>query len=188
MQVDAAPGMVAAGVIFWFIVITTGATLGVQHQQVQTAQDAANALAPLAGRFASVFFGLGLLASVIIAVPVLAGTSAYVMAEMFRWRASLDARFACARAFYVTLIFSLVAGVALTFLGISPIRLLFIASIAGGLATPITLAILMAVARDRQVIGEARLGRRMTTAGWLVAAVVTVAGGIFLWQTLTGGT
>jgi len=63
VQVDAGIGMVLAGAIFWFIVIGTGATLGVHHQQIQTAQDAAKALAPLAGPFAAIIFGIGLLAS-----------------------------------------------------------------------------------------------------------------------------
>lgn len=114
VQVDAASGMIAAGVIFWFIVIGTGATLGVHHQQVQTAQDAANALAPLAGRFASVIFGVGLLASAILALPVLAATSAYVMAEAFGWRASLDSHFGQARSFYGAMIASLVIGGGIT--------------------------------------------------------------------------
>ncbi|HEV2460780.1 MAG TPA: divalent metal cation transporter [Ktedonobacterales bacterium] len=98
VQVDAGLGMVIAGVIFWFIVIGTGATLGVHHKTVQTAQDAASALTPLAGHFASIIFGVGLLASAILALPVLAGTSAYVMAEAFGWRRSLDARFHRRRA------------------------------------------------------------------------------------------
>jgi len=186
VQVDAASGMIAAGVIFWFIVIGTGATLGVHHQQVQTAQDAANALAPLAGRFASVIFGVGLLASAILALPVLAATSAYVMAEAFGWRASLDSHFGQARSFYGAMIASLVIGGGITLLGVGPIQLLFASSIAGGIATPITLAVLMVTARDAQVMKEHRIGRGLMWVGWLVTAVVSIAVIIFLWQTLTG--
>jgi Mn2+/Fe2+ NRAMP family transporter len=187
VQVDAAAGMVAAGVIFWFIVIGTGATLGVHHQQVQTAQDAANALAPLAGRFASIIFGVGLLASALLALPVLAATSAYVMAEAFGWRASLDSHFGQARAFYGALIASLVIGGGITLLGVGPIQLLFASSIAGGIATPVTLAILMVTARDAHVMKEHRIGRSLMWGGWLVTAVVSIAVVVFLWQTLTGG-
>lgn len=186
VQVDAASGMVAAGVIFWFIVIGTGATLGVHHQQVQTAQDAAKALAPVAGRFASVIFGVGLLASAILALPVLAATSAYVMAETFGWRASLDSHFGQARAFYGALIASLVIGGGITLLGVGPIQLLFASSIAGGIATPATLAILMVTARDARVMKEHRIGRGLMWGGWLVTAVVSIAVVAFLWQTLTG--
>jgi Mn2+/Fe2+ NRAMP family transporter len=186
VQVDAGAGMVVAGAIFWFIVIGTGATLGVHHQPVETAQDAARALAPVAGRFASALFGVGLLASAVIAIPVLAGTSAYVMAEAFGWRASLDARFARARKFYVALLMSLAVGVGLTFVGISPIRLLFLSSIAGGLATPFTLVLMLLAACDERVMGERCIGRGLAAAGWVVAAVVTVAALLFLWQQVAG--
>ena len=93
VKTDAGIGMVAAGVVFWFILLCTGATLGTQQTQVQTAQDAAQALAPVAGQYASLLFGVGLLASAALAVPVLAGTSAYVVSELFGWRADLDASF-----------------------------------------------------------------------------------------------
>ncbi len=184
VQVDAGVGMIASGVIFFFIVVGTGATLGVHHTPVQTAQDAAAALAPLAGKLASVIFGLGLLASAILAIPVLAGTSAYVMAEAFGWRGSLDARFAQAPAFYIALLLSLIVGVGITLLGVGPIQLLFFSSIAGGLGTPFTLALMMLAARNRRAMGDYRVGRGLVTAGWAVTAVVTVACGIYLWQTL----
>jgi Mn2+/Fe2+ NRAMP family transporter len=183
VQVDAGLGMVIAGIIFWFIVIGTGATLGVHHKPVQTAQDAASALAPLAGHFASIIFGVGLLASAILALPVLAGTSAYVMAEAFGWRRSLDARFHQAPRFYATLVISLAIGVALTFLGVGPIQLLFLSSIAGGLGTPITLVLMMLIARDRRVMGEKRIGGWLAAGGFAVTAVVTIACALFLWQT-----
>jgi Mn2+/Fe2+ NRAMP family transporter len=183
VQVDAGVGMIAAGLIFYFIVVGTGATLGVHHTHVQTAQDAAVALAPLAGRFAAVLFGIGLLASAALALPVLAGTSAYVMAEAFGWRASLDARFSHAPAFYVTVLLSQAIGVSITLLGVGPIPLLFFSSIAGGLGTPVTLALMMLAARDLQVMDRHRIGPVLTVGGWLVTAVVTAACGLYLWQT-----
>lgn len=187
VQVDAGLGMVISGLLFWFIVIATGTTLGAHHRQVQTAQDAAQALAPFAGRFASIIFGVGLLASAILAVPVLAGTSAYVMAEAFGWRRSLDARFHRAPRFYLALLISLAAGVVITFLGVGPIQLLFMSSIAGGLATPVTLLLMMLVARNRRVMGEWRIRWRLAIAGFAVTAIVTIASVLYLWQTFAGG-
>lgn len=184
VKADAGIGMIAAGAIFWFIVIGTGATLGVHHQQVATAQDAARALGPIAGPFASTIFGAGLLASAILAVPVLAGTAAYVSAEMFGWRRSLDASFHRAPRFYLALVGSLVAAVLLTLLGIGPIQLLFFSSIAGGLGTPVTLALMMLVARDRKIMQGLPIGRKLTIGGWIVTGVVSAACLIFLWQTL----
>ena len=89
-QADAGFGMFIAVAVFWFILIGTGATLGVAHKQVQTAQDAAQALAPAAGPIASYLFAMGLLASAVLAVPVLAATSAYVVGQEFGFRSSLD--------------------------------------------------------------------------------------------------
>jgi Mn2+/Fe2+ NRAMP family transporter len=185
VQVDAGAGMVISGLLFWFITIATGATLGVRGQQVQTAQDAARALTPVAGQFASVIFGIGLLASAVLAIPVLAGTSAYVMAEAFGWRRSLDERFARAPRFYLALILALVAGVALTFLGLGPIQLLFLSSILAGLATPVTLALMVLIARDKQVMGRHRIGRGLAIAGAIVTCVVTLASLLYLLQTFT---
>jgi Mn2+/Fe2+ NRAMP family transporter len=181
-QLDAAVGMIAAGGVFYFILIGTGASLGAHHHTVQTAQDAAAALAPLAGRFASVLFGIGLLASATLAVPVLVATSAYVLAETLGWRGTLDDRFAQAPAFNATLLLSLVAGVGITFLGFGPIQILFFGGIVGGLAMPITLCLLLLVARDRQVMGAHRIARWLAVAGWLVTLVVTAACAIYLWR------
>jgi Mn2+/Fe2+ NRAMP family transporter len=139
------------------------------------------ALAPLAGKAASLVFGLGLLASAVIAVPVLAGTSAYVIAQATDRQGNLDARFGQARSFYLALLASLAAGV--TFLGIGPIRLLFYGSIAGGLGTPVTLAMMLLAARDKKVMGEHRVGRGLAVGGWIVFAVVARASAIYLWQT-----
>jgi Mn2+/Fe2+ NRAMP family transporter len=166
--------------------ITTGATLGIYHP-VQKAQDAAAALAPLAGRFASLVFGVGLLASAVLAVPVLAGTSAYVMAEAFGWRSSLDRPFQEAPKFYLALLLSLLVALGITLLGIGPIQLLFISSIAGGLATLITLTLMMQIARDPQVMGNYRIGRRLTLGGFAVAALLTAACLLYLWQTRVPG-
>ena len=188
VQVDSALGIVVAGLTFWAIEITTGATLGVHHHVVQTAQDAAQALIPLAGRFAAMVFGVGLLASAIIAVPVIAATSAYVSAEMFGWRSSLDTTFAQAPKFYVCLIGATVVSLGIAFAGIPPIKLLYWSGIAGGIATPFTLALMLLVARDRTVMHRRVIPMWTAVAGWAVASIVAAASGIFLYQTFTGAT
>jgi Mn2+/Fe2+ NRAMP family transporter len=184
VQADAGVGAVIAGFSFWCIVIATGATLGVHHRVVETVQDAAQALAPLAGRAASLLFGIGLLGSALISLPVLAGTSAYVVAEMFGWRKGVDAKFQQARRFYVVVIATLVIGVAITFIGVSPVRLLFIGSIAGGLATPITLFFLLLAANNETLMGAFRPPRWLQVAGWATFAIVTAAALTFLYQQL----
>ena len=186
VQAEAVVGIVFAGIIFWFIVVATGATLGTHHKTVATASDAAAALVPIAGRYAGIVFGVGLLSSALIAVPVIAGTSAYVMAEAFRWRRSLDATFSRARSFYSALLGSLALSSLIALAGVPPIKLLFISGIAGGIATPFTLGLMMLVGRSRKVMGDERLSAPIAIAGWAVTAVVTIAAVAFLVQTASG--
>lgn len=175
MKADAAWGALAPGVCFLFILVATAATLGKHHMPVQTATDAAGALEPLAGGSATALFAIGLLASAIIAVPVLAGTSAYVVAQTFGWRGSLDASFGQARAFYGTLLASLGIAAAFAMAGFSPIALLYWASVAGGLATPLTLWFLIAIAQSRAVMGEHRIKGLLAYSGWAVTTIVTAS-------------
>jgi Mn2+/Fe2+ NRAMP family transporter len=186
VQADAALGIVVAGLTFWFILIATGATLGVHHETVQTAQQAAQALAPVAGRYASLVFAVGLLGSALVAIPVIAGTSAYVAAEMFGWRRSLDASFNRARRFYLTLGGVVLVAVAIGMLGVPPIKLLFLSGIAGGIATPLTMALMLLVSRNRDLMHRFRIPVWLAAAGWAVTAIVTAATVTYLAQTLTG--
>lgn len=183
VQMDAGAGAIVAGLIFWFILIATGATLGAHHETVQSAEDAARALAPLAGQYAEILFGLGLLASAMLALPILAATNAFVLAEAFGWRRSLDVGFSRARGFYVSLVICLALAVGITLVGVGPIQLLFLSSLAGGLGTPVTLVFLMLLARDQSVMGEHRINRLLAIAGWTVAGIVITACCLFLWQT-----
>lgn len=186
VQVDAALGIVVAGLTFWFILIATGATLGVHHHTVQTAQDAAQALAPIAGPFAQFIFAIGLLGSALVAIPVIAGTCAYVAAEMFGWRRSLDKQFAGARQFYLTLGGCMIVSVVIGMAGVPPIKLLFYSGIAGGIATPLTMALMLLVGRNSRVMHAARIPGWLAVAGWCVTAIIGSATLVYLWQTVTG--
>jgi Mn2+/Fe2+ NRAMP family transporter len=167
-----------------FILVATAATLGKTHAPIATATDAAGALAPLAGGSATILFALGLLASAVIAVPVLAGTSAYVVTQTFGWRGSLDAPIGKAPTFYGVLVGSLGISAAFAFAGFSPIGLLYWASVAGGLATPLTLCFLVAIAQNRAVMGESRIRGWLACAGWAVTIVVTASCVAFLAVTI----
>jgi Mn2+/Fe2+ NRAMP family transporter len=184
-QVDTTLGTIVAGATFWCIVIATGATLGVHHKAVQTAQDAATALTPFAGRWASLLFGIGLLASALIAIPVLGATSAYVVSEMFGWGGGINQKLWRAKKFYLTLIAVLVVGSGVALAGVSPIKLLFISSIVGGLATPITLTMMMLIAGNPSAMKRKPVNPFLLGSGWIVTIVVTVAAAIFLFQTFT---
>ncbi|MGB6984411.1 MAG: divalent metal cation transporter [Candidatus Aquilonibacter sp.] len=182
LRADAVWGALAPAVCFFFVLVATAATLGKTHVSVQTATDAAVALRPLAGTWATALFAIGLFASAALAVPILAGTSGYVVAQTFGWRGSLDAPVAQARSFYSVIVGSLAVSAALAFAGFSPIALLYWASVAGGLGTPLTLWLLVAIARNRAIMGASRIGARLAAGGYAVAAIVTISCAIFLIQ------
>lgn len=182
LRADATWGALAPAVCFLFVLVATAATLGETHASVQTATDAAAALQPLAGRWATALFAVGLFASAAIAVPILAGTSAYVVAQTFDWRGGLDLPVREARGFYAVIIASLAIAALLAAVGFSPIALLYWASVAGGLGTPLTLWLLVAIARNRAIMGEHRIGNALAAGGYAVAAIVTLSCAIFLGQ------
>ncbi len=169
------PGIVFTFVVLWFILTATASTLGAHHRTVQTAQDAAQALAPFAGRWAPVVFAIGLLGSSLLAVPVLAAATANAVCVTFRWDGSLDDSPREAPRHYAVIYASLAIAAAFCFVHVPTITLLFIASIAGGLATPLTLALLMLLVRDRSVMHKRVASRWLVAGGWAIAAIITVA-------------
>ncbi|HET9014067.1 MAG TPA: NRAMP family divalent metal transporter [Thermomicrobiaceae bacterium] len=185
-RADAGFGMFFAVAVFWFILISTGATLGVHHQKVDTAQQAAQALTPVAGPLAGYIFAIGLLASAILAVPVLAATTAYILGEEFGWRRGLSEKVGRARRFYTALGAAVLLGIVISFAGISPIRILFVSGIIGGLGTPISLVFLLLIARDQRVMRRYRVGRLLTAMGWGTAVLVAAVSVYFLYQTFVG--
>jgi Mn2+/Fe2+ NRAMP family transporter len=184
-EADAAVGIFFAVAIAFFILVTSGATLGAHHHPVQTAQEASRALRPLAGPAASYLFGIGLLGSALLAVPVLMGTVAYVVGAEFDWRRGLSEPVRNAPWFYAVIAFATVLGTAIAYSGVSPIRLLFAASVVGGLGTPISLAFLLLVASDRELMVNRPIGIRLELAGWTVTAMVTVVSLVYLLQVAT---
>jgi Mn2+/Fe2+ NRAMP family transporter len=182
VQAEAGLGAVIAGLSFWCIVIATGATLGVHHHAVETLDEASQALVPIAGHNASMLFGIGLLGSALIAIPVLAGTSAYVVAEMFGWRKGVDEKFQQARRFYVVVFATLAIGVGIALIGVPPVKLLFAGSIAGGLATPITMLFLLLAANDDALMGAFRPPRWLQIAGWVTFGVISASALLYLYQ------
>ncbi|MBI4492731.1 MAG: Nramp family divalent metal transporter [Chloroflexi bacterium] len=189
VEVDAAVGMVVTVAVFWFIAVSTAATLGAAHQPVTTADEAARALAPVAGPYAGLIFAVGLLASAVLAVPVLAGTTAYVLADAFGWKSGLSEPVQPATLpFYGVVVGSLALGAALTYAGVAPIALLFFAGIVGGLGTPLLLVLLLLLGQDRAVMGEQRVPGWLAAIGWFTCVLVSLAGLLYLaQQVLVGG-
>ncbi|MCW3840560.1 divalent metal cation transporter [Micromonospora yasonensis] len=183
-EFDAVVGAGLAAVVFWSILVASGATLGTHHQHVDTAEQAAQALRPLAGPLAGELFAVGLLASAIIAVPVIMSSGGYVTASAFGWPRGLSRTPRQAPRFYTMVVAQTVAGVALAMTGIGPIRLLFLASLIGGIATPLGLVMLSLAAGNPKLVGAPRIHLGLRVAGWVVAALVTTVSLLYLAQQL----
>jgi Mn2+/Fe2+ NRAMP family transporter len=179
-RLGAAVGIGLTVAVFWFILVGTGATLGQHHVHIQTADQAAQALQPLAGSAAHYVFGVGLLASAVVALPVLMATTAHVVGDSFDWRTGLSERITKAGRFYAVLGASIALGAAISLVGISPIQILFVASIAGGLGTPLSLVFLLRVAGDKQIMAGRPVSRWLLLSGWVVAAVLSALGLTYL--------
>jgi Mn2+/Fe2+ NRAMP family transporter len=185
VKADAVLGMVVAGSSFLFILVATAATLGKHHLAIQTAAEAAAALKPIAGAWDQALFGIGLLASAAIAIPVMAATNGYVVAETFDVRAGLEATPRQAPVFYAVLFGSLAFGAIFALLPVPTIALLYWVSVAGGLATPITLALTMMVARNRTTMRGRPIGTALACAGWTVTGIVTLSAAGFILSALS---
>jgi Mn2+/Fe2+ NRAMP family transporter len=183
---DAVLGMLVAGSSFLFILIATAATLGKHHGAIQTAAQAATALRPLAGAWDQALFAVGLLASAAIAIPVIAATNGYVVAQTFGESAGLALKLDEARLFYAVIFVSLAIGAALALLPLPTITLLYWVSVVAGVATPITLGFTMLVARNRQTMQGRPISLKLAAAGWIVTAMVTLSSVAFVWSFLTG--
>ena len=171
-KAGAVVGAISTAVILWFMLVASAATLGKHHQPVATAQDAAAALRPLAGSLTSGFFAAGLVASAMVALPVLMATTAHVVGAEFDWRRGLSHKVRHAKAFYGILGASIALGVAVGLAGVQLIAMLVAASVIGGLGTPIGIALLVGLGRDPQVMGDRRISLRLAVAGWTVVIVV----------------
>jgi Mn2+/Fe2+ NRAMP family transporter len=169
-------GMLASNVIMYFILLTTAATLHAHGKtQIATAQAAADALRPLAGEGAYWLFTLGLIGTGVLAVPVLAGSCAYAIAEAAVWRGSLNRRPPQAKKFYFVLTISMVLGIALNYAGLDAIKLLFTAAVINGVLAPPLILIVLLLTGDRTVMGDAVNPPAIAILGWIAFAVMVVA-------------
>jgi NRAMP (natural resistance-associated macrophage protein)-like metal ion transporter len=175
-RTDVITGMFASNAIMFFIILTTAATLHAHGKtNIATAQEAAEALRPLAGPAAYWLFTLGIIGTGMLAVPVLAGSCAYAIAEALAWRGSLNRRPSQAKGFYVVLAVSVVLGISLNYAGLDAIKLLFTAAVINGALAPPLILIVILLTCDRAVMGKAVNSRTMAILGWLAFAVMAVA-------------
>ncbi|HET9628586.1 MAG TPA: divalent metal cation transporter [Novosphingobium sp.] len=174
IRVDTLVGMAFSNLTAIVIVIATAATL---HKagitQIDSAVEAASALRPLAGELAFALFAVGIVSTGLLAVPVLAGSAAYAVAEMFGWREGLNQRPREAKAFYAVIAVATMAGVAMNFMAINPMKALYWAAVVNGLLAPPLMIVTMLIARNPKVMGKLVIGRGLAFWGWVSTAVMT---------------
>jgi NRAMP (natural resistance-associated macrophage protein)-like metal ion transporter len=163
--VDVGVGTFFSNIVMFFIILTTAFTLN-RHgiTELQTSKQVAEALRPLAGRFATMLYTVGLVGTGLLAIPTLAGSAAYAFAEIFGWRQGIDEPFTGAPSFYLVLAGAMVGGVALDFANVNPIKALYWTAIINGLLAPILLTGILLAASDRKLMQgqpSSRVGRVM---------------------------
>ena len=174
MRVDVIGGMVSAVAIAFVIMVVAASTLHTAGvTTVTTADQAADALRPLAGDLAGLLFAVGIVGLGLLAVPVLAGSTAYALSEAFTWREGFSGKLREDRGFYTVLVGSMLGGVVIGFTGLDPIRGLYYAAILNGLAAPPLIVLMLILARDRAICGDHRSGR-LSTALLVVTIAVSV--------------
>ena len=172
MRGDVFSGMFTGVFIMFAIMATAAATLNAQGlTEVESAADAALALRPIAGEFASLLFLLGILGVGLLSIPVLAGATAYAVAETFGWRESLELKPRQAKAFYAVIVVSMLVALLLNLIGIEPVQFLILAAVLNGLSAPVLMAIIWWLARDKNLLGKWASGKLSQT----VLGIATLA-------------
>lgn len=182
MRQDVDFGMTFSGLVMYFIILTTGTVLfnGGIHQ-IDTVEQAAQALKPLAGNMAYLLFAVGVIGTGLIAIPVLSGSLSYIFSETFGWEEGLDKKFHEAKGFYVIIALSLLLGLSLNYVGISPVKALIYTAILYGLTAPVLIAIILHVSNNKKIMGEFVNGWLTNVLGFIALIVMTLAAGLLIY-------
>ena len=176
MKTDVNIGMLLSNLVMFFIILATGSilyTAGIR--QIDTVDQAAKALQPLAGSFTYLIFALGVIGTGLLAIPVLAGAQSYMLAESFGWSAGLDKKFPQAKAFYISIIISLLVGLSLDFLHISPIKALIYTAILYGITSPVMIAIILHIGNNKKIMKENTNSKLSNTLGFITLFLTTAS-------------
>ncbi len=176
MRDDVNIGMLLSNLVMFFIILTTGSVLfpaGITN--IETVDQAAKALEPLTGKLTYLIFAIGVIGTGLLAIPVLAGSQSYMIAETFGWDAGLDKKFPEAKPFYFSIIVSLLIGLSLDFIGISPIKALLYTAILYGLTAPVLIAIILHISNNKKIMKEHTNSKISNTLGFITLFLMTVA-------------
>lgn len=177
MRIDVWSGMFLSNLVMFFIVAACGALLyqnGITN--ITSASQAAEALRPFAGNSTYLLFAAGIIGTGLLAIPVLAGSSSYAVAESFKWREGLSNKLRQAHAFYGIIILSMLVGLGLNFIGLDPIQALIYSAIANGIVAPIILTLIVLISSNKGIMGKWVNKRYVTVIGWFITGIMGIAG------------
>jgi NRAMP (natural resistance-associated macrophage protein)-like metal ion transporter len=182
MKQDVDFGMTFSGLVMYFIILTTGTVLynGGVHQ-IDTVEQAAIALKPLAGNLAYLLFAIGVIGTGLLAIPVLSGALSYIITETFGWEQGLDKKFHEAKAFYLVIAISLVLGLSLNYIGISPIKALIYTAILYGMTAPVLIAIILHISNNKSIMGDYTNTLKANIFGFMALIIMTLASLVLLY-------
>lgn len=176
MEKDVDFGMGFSGFVMYFIILTTGTVLyNNGMHEINTVQDAANALKPLAGNLAYLLFSIGVIGTGLIAIPVLCGSLSYIFTETFGWNQGLDKKFHEAKAFYIIIAISLLLGLSMNYIGLSPIKALLYTAILYGLTAPVLIAIILHISNNKKIMGKYVNSLKLNVLGILAFVIMSIA-------------
>ena len=186
MKKDVDFGMLFSNVVMFFLILTTGSVLfnGGIHQ-IDTVEQAAQALKPLAGNFAYLLFAIGVIGTGLLAIPVLSGSLSYIFTETFGWKQGLDKKFHQAKAFYIIIAISLILGLALNYMGLSPIKALIYSAILYGLTAPVLIAIILHISNNKKIMGKHTNGKMSNILGFAALVLMSAAAVVLVYMQLT---
>jgi NRAMP (natural resistance-associated macrophage protein)-like metal ion transporter len=175
MRIDVWTGMFLSNLVMFFIIAVCANTLFVHGiTNISTASDAAMALKPLAGPWATVLFAMGILGTGMLAIPILAGSTSYAISESFGWKEGLYRKLNEARAFYGVIIVSIIIGIFINFIGIDPIKALIYSAIGNGIIAPIVLVFIVHISGNKQIMGRYKNSRLGNVVGWIVTILMGI--------------
>ncbi len=176
MKKDVDFGMLFSNLVMFFIILTTGTVLfNAGIHKIETVEQAAQALKPLVGNSAYLLFAIGVIGTGLLAIPVLSGSLSYIITETFGWKEGLDKKFHEAKAFYVIIAVSLLLGLSLNYVGISPVKALIYSAILYGVTAPVLIAIILHISNNKKIMGKFTNGKWSNFLGFATLILMTVA-------------
>jgi NRAMP (natural resistance-associated macrophage protein)-like metal ion transporter len=187
MKQDVDFGMLFSNLVMFFLILTAGTVLfkgGIR--QIDTVEQAAGALKPLAGNSAYLLFAIGVIGTGLLAIPVLSGSLSYIIAETFGWEEGLDKKFHEAKGFYIIIAISLLLGLSLNYIGVSPIKALIYSAILYGLTAPVIIAIILHISNNKKIMGEFTNAKTSNIFGFTTLILMTIAAVVLVYMQLSG--